>query len=151
MKVILLQNIKGVGQIGDIMNVSDGHARNFLFPRKLAKVANAVTLKEAEGLQKKREAMNLKDAENAKKAVATLAETKLKFQKKASSTGKLFSSVTKQEIANELTRRAGITVAVNMLDLGNHGEHIKKTGDHIISVQLANDLKADVRISVKAE
>ena len=91
MKVILLQNIKGFGQIGDIKNVSDGYARNFLFPKKLAKIATDGAIKEVEMLQKKREVMDAKNAERMQKAAEVLKDTAIEFQKKASPAGILFS------------------------------------------------------------
>lgn len=151
MKVILLQNIKGFGQIGDVKNVSDGHARNFLFPRKLAKIATENTLKEVATLSSKREAMALKNRETAEKAVTILASTSLEFKKKAGPTGTLFSSVTRHEIAHELTKRSGVKIETEMIDIGEHGEHIKHIGEHAITVELTNGLKADVKVSIKNE
>lgn len=150
MKVILLQNIKGFGQIGEIKNVSDGHARNFLFPRKLARVATEGALKDVEALQKKREIMNVKDKEDAEKAVAILKDSTLEFKKKASPAGTLFSSVTKHEIAQELTKKTGIKIDTDSLDLGEQGEHIKHIGEHEIKVNLGNDLEAPVKIRVSS-
>lgn len=148
MKVILLQNIKGLGQIGDVKNVSDGHARNFLFPRKLAKVATDGGLKEVESLQKHRAALNAKEQENAQKAAAMLKDTVVEFKKKASPTGTLFSSVSKQEIAEALTKQAGVKIDADMLDLGEHGGHIKHMGEHSITIDLAPDLKVEVKAKV---
>ena len=150
MKVILLQNIKGVGKIGDVINVSDGHARNFLFPKKLAKLASEGALKEIATLSSKREAMDLRDKANAERAVAVLTSTTIEFRKKASPTGTLFSSVTKQEIAGELTKQAKLEIHADMLDLGTHGEHIKHIGEHLIKVDLDYNLKPEVKISVKS-
>ena len=150
MKVILLQNIKWFGKIGDIKTVSDGHARNFLFPRKLAKIATENTVKEAEMLSKKREVMDLKDKENAEKALSLLKNSVLEFKKKASPAGTLFSSVTRHEIAHELTKKTGIKIETDSLDLGQHGEHIKHIGEHEIKVDLGNNLEAPVKIKVSS-
>lgn len=151
MKVILLQNIKGFGQIGEVKSVSDGHARNFLFPRKLAKIATENTLKEVATLSLKREAMTLKNQENAQKAMVTLATISLEFKKKASSTGTLFSSVTRHEIAHELTRQSGLKIETEMINIGEHGEHIKHLGEHVVIIELANGLKTDIKVSIKSE
>ena len=150
MKVILLQNIKGFGKIGDVKSVSDGHARNFLLPKKLVKIATDNALKEVATLSLKREAMDSRDQENAQKAVTALSVALIEFRKKASQTGTLFSSVTKKEIAAELTKHAGIKIEAEMLDLGVHGEHIKHVGEHIITLDLDNNLKSEVKISVKS-
>jgi len=151
MKIILLQNIKGFGRIGDVKNVSDGHARNFLFPKKLAKLATESGLKEVSALQQKRDVMNLKDKESVKKAVATLAETVIEFKKKASPTGTLFSSVNKEEIAKEVSNITGVRIDANMVNLGDLGEHIKHLGEHEALIELGHETKAPVKLLVKPE
>lgn len=150
MKVILLQNIKGFGKIGEVKSVSDGHARNFLFPRKLAKVADAGSLKEVDSLQKKRVAMDLKDKENTEKVIAVLASTSIEFQKKASPTGTLFSSVTKHEIAHELTKKTGVKIESDMIHITEQGEHLKHIGEHVITVDLGEGQKAEAKAIVKS-
>lgn len=72
MKVIILQNIKGIGQIGDVKEVSDGYGRNYLLPRKLAKPATDKTLKEAELLRSKREVLMKEQADKAKEIAEKL-------------------------------------------------------------------------------
>ena len=151
MKVILLQNIKGFGRVGEVKNVSDGHARNFLFPKKLARIASEGALKEATALQEKREIMNVQSKENSQKAVVILAEAVIEFKKKSSSAGKLFSSVSKNEIAKQISKITGMEIDVDMIDLGDLGEHIKQIGEHMITVNLGDGLKAQVKISVKSE
>ena len=99
MKVILLQNIKGVGGIGDIKNVADGYGRNFLLANKLAKIATDGTMKEAEFLKKKGEAEDKIVVEKAKEVADKAKDIVLEFTKKASKTGKLFASLTKEEVA----------------------------------------------------
>jgi large subunit ribosomal protein L9 len=151
MKVILLQNIKGFGKIGEIKNVSDGHARNFLFPRKLAKMATDGALKDAEALSKQREAMDMRDKENSQKALTVLNDTVLEFHKKASSAGTLFSSLTKEEVAKEITKKTAGEIDPGMIDFGEAGEHIKQVGEHVAVVTLGKGLQANVRIILKSE
>lgn len=151
MKVILLQNIKGFGKIGDIKNVSDGHARNFLFPKKLAKMATEGAVKEASTLRAQREVANLKDKENAQKAVELLEKITLEFSKKASPTGTLFSSVTKADIAKDLSKLTNMSIDAQMVDIAEHGEHIKQVGEHTATIDLGNNLSAQVKVTVKSE
>ncbi|MEK9157630.1 MAG: 50S ribosomal protein L9 [Patescibacteria group bacterium] len=151
MKVILLHNIKGFGKIGDVKNVSDGHARNFLFPKNLAKIASEGALKDVETLQARREAMDLKDKENAQRVVAVLEKSKLEFGKKASKAGTLFSSVTKQEIAHQVSKMTAVTIGADMIHLEEKGEHIKHVGEHTATIDLGNNLKAQVKIIVRNE
>lgn len=150
MKVILMQNVKGLGRVGEVKSVSDGHARNFLFPRKLAKVADAGGLKEVESLQKKQEAMSLKDKANTEKAIVILASTAIEFQKKASPAGTLFSSVTKHEIAQELTKKAGVKIESDMILITEQGEHLKHIGEHMITIDLGDGVKAPTKVIVKS-
>ncbi len=151
MKVIVLQNVKGFGRIGDIKNVSDGYARNFLFPKNLAKVATQSSEKEAEALQQKRDSSANLEKEAARKAAEALENTVIEVSKKASKTGTLFSSVTKDEIAKEVAKTAGIKVDAEMIDLGEHGEHIKHAGEHLISLGLAPDIRAQLKIVIKPQ
>lgn len=148
MKVILLQNIKGLGRIGDIKNVSDGYARNFLFAKNLAKVATAGSVKEAEELQKRREVANVADLETAKKAAGTMTGFVVEFSKKASTNGTLFSSVTKQEISHELSKKSGLKITPDMLTLDESGEHIKHTGEHKTIIEFTPEIKTEVTVKV---
>jgi large subunit ribosomal protein L9 len=149
MKVILLQNIKGFGKIGEVKSVSDGHARNFLFPRKLAKPADAGSMKEVDALQKRQAAMNAKDKENAKRAAEAINGKTIEFAKKASPTGTLFSSVSKHEVAKELSKVSSVHLETDMIDLGEQGEHIKHLGEHKITVDLG-ELSANATVSIKS-
>src|SRR3989344_8082783 len=98
MKVILLQNIKGFGQIGDVKNVSDGYARNFLLPRNLAKSANEGSLKEVESLKAKRVIMVETEKKNALEAVEKLKDLVIELTRKASKAGKLFAGIDKEDL-----------------------------------------------------
>ncbi len=151
MKVILLQNIKGYGQIGDVKNSSDGYARNYLLPRKLAKLATQGALNEVSFLKKKLEVTLKMEKEKALEVVEKVKDIVLEFTKKASKTGKLFASVTKAEIAGDLSKAIGAKVEAEMIDLGEHGEHIKKTGEHMIDIELAPEVKAQVKVVIKGE
>ena len=132
-------------------NVSDGHAKNFLFPKKLAKVASEGVLKEAETLQQNREIMSARDKENSQKAVKILAETVVEFKKKASSAGKLFSSVGKEEIAKQISKITGMNITTKMIDLGDAGEHIKQVGVCDIEINIREGLTAQTKITIKSE
>ena len=151
MKVILLQNIKGVGQIGDIKDVSDGYASNFLFPKKMARIATAGAEKEAQSLMKKRQVVAQKESEKTNAAVTALAAAHVEISKKASDAGTLFSSVSKEEIAKEASKLSGFKIDKSMIDLGEQGEHIKLVGEHVATINLGTDLKAELRITIKAQ
>ena len=151
MKVILLQNIKGFGRIGEIKNVSDGYARNMLFPKRLAKPATANVEKEAAELTKHREAITVLEEASARKAADALAQAHIEIAKKASTSGTLFSSVSKEEIAKAASKATGIGIDAGMIDLGEHGEHIKHVGEHAITVNLTSKVAASFNVSIKAD
>ena len=149
MRVILLQNIKGVGRIGDVKNVADGYGRNYLLANKLAKIATESTIKEAEALKKKYEAEEKIAFEKTKETADKAKGIVIEFTKKSSKTGKLFASLTKKEIAQELSRAVGGKVEPEMVNLGEHGEHIKQSGEHMIEVELVPGTKAEIKVVVK--
>ena len=151
MKVILLQNIKGVGRIGDVKNVADGYGRNFLLANKMAKIANETNMKEVEFLKKKAEVEDKIVNEKAKEIASKAKDLALEFTKKASSTGTLFASVTKEEIAEQLSKAVGGKIDPDSVDLKEHGEHLKQTGEHMIAVQLSPETTIEVKVVVKEE
>ena len=149
MKVILLQNIKGVGKVGDVKNVADGYGRNYLLANKLAKIATETTIKETEGLKKRNEAEMKVAHEKAREIAEKTKDLVLEFTKKASKTGKLFASLTKEEIAQELSKAIGAKVEPDMIDFKEHGEHIKQQGEHMVEVELAPEIKIEFKVIVK--
>ena len=151
MKVILLQNIKGFGRIGEIKNVSDGYARNMLFPKKLAKPATANAEKEAAELSKRRKEVTVMEEASARKAAETLTQAHIEITKKASTSGTLFSSVNKEEIAKAATKATGISIDAGMIDLGEHGEHIKHVGEHSITINFTSNVAASFNVKIKAD
>lgn len=145
MKVVLLADVKGSGKKGELVNVSDGYARNFLFPRKLAKEANAQAMNE------------LKNAEQAKqhkieveKAAASDAAQKIngktiKIYANAGQGGRLFGSVTSKEVAEELKK--GFAVEVDKRKLELSGE-IKSFGTYECEVKLYAGISAKIFVMV---
>lgn len=151
MRVIILQNIKGLGQMGDVRNVADGYARNFLLPRKIAKLATDAALKEVDSLKKKLETSQKLEIENIVKLAGQLKDVVLEFTRKATKTGKLYSAVTKEDIAEMLSKQSGYKVEPNSVNLDEHGGHIKQLGEHLVKVELAPDVIAEAKVKVSAE
>ncbi|MDP3696700.1 MAG: 50S ribosomal protein L9 [Candidatus Taylorbacteria bacterium] len=149
MKVILLQNIKGVGRIGDIKNVADGYGRNYLLANKMAKVATDSAIQEVEILKKKGEMEEKIAVEKAKEVAEKAKDITLEFTKKASKTGKLFASLTKEEVAEELSKAVGGKVEPDSIGFKEHGEHIKQAGEHVIEVELAPGIKVELKVVIK--
>ena len=156
MKVILLENIKGFGQIGDIKNVSDGYGRNFLLPRGKVKLATESSLKEVEGLKKKLSAMREVEKEDATKIADQLKDLVVEISRKATKTGKLFAGIDKDDLVKEIKKASGVSLKEDML---GHKEPIKHIGEHLVDINLLSaspnrgepDVKIQVKIVVKAE
>lgn len=145
MKVILLQNIKGIGQIGDVKDVSDGYGRNYLMPRKLAKVATPDTLKEAEKLRANRELIMKEEKEKAQQVADKLKDVSLELSEKTNEKGKLFAQVGKKEIAAKLKEKTGVQLEDDMIQMD---EHIKTTGEHSVQLELAPDVSVSIKVIV---
>lgn len=148
MKVILLDNIKGVGHIGDIRTVSDGYARNYLFPHKLAKLATKGIEKEAEALQKKRGILLEQEQKRAAEAQTKLNGLTVEVAERANDLGTLFAALGKKELIKKIRESSGVELTVDMIDLP---EPIKTTGEHTIALELSPELKAEIRVVVKPE
>lgn len=148
MKVILLDNIKGFGQIGDVKNVSDGYARNFLFPRKAAKAATPENLKEVDSLKNKLSAMQELDKKRAAELAESMKDLSIEFTRKATKTGKLFAAIDPADIVKKIKETSGAYITEDMV---KSEEPIKKIGEHSIELELTQDIKVPVKVMVKAE
>ena len=148
MKVILLHDVKSLGKRGDIKEVADGYARNFLFPKKLAQEAsrgNLNSINHESKLQADRDARALA---KAREFAETLAAQKLTVPAKCGDTGRLFGSITSADIAQALAAR-GIEVDKRKIDLP---EQVKTLGDHAAVIKLHAQVQCKVEFSVvKAE
>lgn len=133
MKVILLDNIKGVGKKDEIINASDGYARNFLFPKKLAVEANAENMTKLKGKQDAHQYKKSQEKEEAQKIAEKLKGILLKIAVKAGENGKIFGSITAKEIADHLKEQYKIEVDKKKIDLK---EPIKMLGSCTVSIKL---------------
>ncbi|MBO5410479.1 MAG: 50S ribosomal protein L9 [Clostridia bacterium] len=144
MKVILMQDVKGLGKKGELVNTSDGYARNFLFPRKLAAEANSQAmseLKNREASQKHKIDMEIAQAkENASK----LEGKTVKLTAKAGANGKLFGSVTAKDVAAVITNQFGIALDKRKVSV----EDIKTFGTFPVEVKLYNGISANMFVMV---
>ena len=148
MKVILLDNIKGYGQIGDVKNVSDGYGRNFLIPKGKAKLATPNSLKEVDNLKKKLSIMQEVEKETTLKVAEQLKDLTVEITRKATKTGKLFASIGKDDIVKEIKKTSGIQLQEEMI---GHPEPIKHIGEHLVDINLAPKVTAQIKITVKPE
>ena len=146
MRVILKREVRGLGRPGDIKDVADGYAQNFLLPKGLAIEATAGEMKH---LSQERQAEKLKKDRahaDAEALAARLATLTLVFKLKAGQQGKTFGSVTNKDIAEALKREHGIDLDRVSIQLG---EPVRALGTHNIEVRLLSDVRAKVTIAVE--
>ena len=147
MKVILLEEVRGSGKAGDVVNVSDGYARNMLIPRGLAVEATPQNIKQ---LEKKKEAMAKKFAEDKAAALEMkkkLEETTVEVKAKAGKSGKVFGSVTSADIADAL-QAMGFDVDKKKIQLDSP---IKTLGQDTVNVKLFTEVAAKIKVNVISE
>ena len=126
MKVVLLQDVKGKGKKGELCNVSDGYARNFLFPKKLAVEADNAALNELKNREEAQAHHKKEELAAAQKTASMLDGKEVCIKAKAGAGGKLFGSVTSKEIAAEIKNSIGIEIdrkKMNVADIKNYGEY----------------------------
>jgi len=148
MKVIFLTNIKGVAQIGDLKNVPDGYARNFLFPRRLAKIATPASEQEVQALQKKREALQQQEAQSIAELAKKLEGAAITLQGKANEQGTLFKGFEAQDIVATVKNQLGIELDREMVTLE---EHIKHVGEIEVPLDLNSETRVPLKVTVTAE
>ncbi len=147
MKVILTQDIKGQGKKGQLVEVSDGYARNFLFPRGLAKEANATNLNVMHGQQEAeayRKQMALDEANQMAEKLKTLS---VLVKAKAGENGKLFGSVTSKEVVEELLKQHHIKLDKKKLNLP---DGIKSLGVTDVEVKLHPGVTGVIKVKVES-
>lgn len=146
MKVILMQDVKGSGKKGDLVEVSDGYARNFLLPKKLAKIADNQALSELKS-QKEAQKFKIQEEIAKAKAIAKILDNKsIDIFAKAGKNGKLFGSVTAKEIAEEIKKCFDVNVDKRKIKLSMD---LKSYGSYDIEVKLYQGIIAKMRVNVK--
>ncbi len=145
MKVILTQDIKGVGKKDEIINANDGYARNFLLPRKLAVEANAQNMSELQGRKDSANFKKDQEKQNALSIQEKLTKVRLKVKVKAGENGKIFGSITSKEIATELKNGHGIEIDKKKILLK---DSIKETGVFNIEIKLYEGIIGKLKIDI---
>ena len=148
MKVILLQDVKSLGKKGEIVNVNDGYARNFILPNKLGLEANGKNMNDLK-LQKNNEAKVAKEhLEAAKELAKQLEAGKVEVAIKVGEGGKVFGSVSNKEIAAEVKKQLGLEIDKKKVQLK---DALKTLGTHKVPVKLHPEVTAEVTVEVKEE
>ena len=145
MKVILLDNIKGVGKKDEVINASDGYARNYLFPRKLAVEANTENMSKLKARNDSKEYKKDLEKQDALKICEKLKGILLKIKVKSGEYGKIFGSITAKEISEELKKQYKIEIDKKKIELE---ESIKTLGIAEIKVRLYEGIYGKLRIDV---
>jgi len=148
MKVLLLRDHDKLGKAGDIKNVADGYARNFLLPRRLAVLATAGALKQAETIRRAEERRRAKLFAEAQAVANQLTGTTLIFRALASETGKLYGSITAGDIAEAVQREKGIELDKRRIELR---EPLRSLGTHTVSVRLAAELVPSLTVIIEPQ
>jgi len=147
MKVILSEDVKNLGLMGEVVNVSDGYARNFLFPKKFAVEANTKNLKEFEHNKKIIKEKAAKINQSFKSIAEKLSSLSLTIKAKTGEDDKLFGSVTNMNIADALAL-AGHNIDKKKIIMD---EPIKKLGEYSVTIKLHTDVSAEVKVNVVQE
>ena len=144
MKVVLLSDVKGHGKKGELCNVSDGYARSFLFPKKLAVEADNAALNELKN-REQAAAHHKQEEINAANATAKALNGKeVVIKAKAGSNGKLFGSVTSKEIAAEIKNKLGIEIDKKKMSVAD----IKNFGEYTAEIKLYQGISAKITVKV---
>ena len=145
MKVVLLQDVKGQGKKGQVINVSDGYAHNFLFPKKLAAVADAKVLNEIANKEASEKHKRDLEIAAAKELSAKLAATVVKINLPSGADGKIYGSVTTKDIAEALEKQHGIAIDKRKVVLD---AAIKAYGSYALDVKLYPEITGKINVVV---
>ena len=148
MKVILLENVKSLGKKGEIVNVNDGYARNFILPKKLGLEANNKNLNDLKLQKNNEKKVAQENLDAAKELAAELSAGKVELAIKVGEGGRTFGSVSSKEIAVAVKDQMQLDIDKKKIQLK---ESIKSLGTHIVTVKLHPEVSAELKVVVKEE
>lgn len=148
MKVFLKRDVPGLGKANEIKNVSDGYARNYLFPKGLAAPATEGNLKAAQVFAETQKAREERIRERSQHIAEQLNTKTLKFKAKAGETGRLYGSITSADIATEIGRALNMTFDKHWLVLERP---IREVGTHAIDIKLDGGVRTQAHVIVETE
>ncbi|MCL2405457.1 MAG: 50S ribosomal protein L9 [Defluviitaleaceae bacterium] len=147
MKVILLEDVKGTGKKGQVVNASDGHARNFLFPRKLAVEATDANLHALNTQQKKAEHKVAQEVKAAQEIAEKLQAKPIKISVKVGEKGRMFGSISNKEVAEATQSQLGVVVDKKKIVLT---EPVKSVGTYTATAKLHPQVSAKIDVEIVA-
>ena len=148
MKVILLENVKSLGKKGEIVNVNDGYARNFILPKKLGVEATGKNLNDLKLQKNNEKKVAQENLDAAKELAAELSAGKVELAIKVGEGGRTFGSVSSKEIAVAVKDQMQLDIDKKKIQLK---ESIKSLGTHIVTVKLHHEVSAELKVVVKEE
>lgn len=146
MKVILLQDVKGLGKKGDVVNAKDGYARNFLFPKNLAKEATEGNMKVLEEQKTAKKLRQQEELAKAKELAAKISELTVELKGKSGDNGKLFGSITTKDISVALKKQHNISIDKRKIDI--EGGNIKTIGVTNVEIKVYPNVTAELKVKV---
>ncbi len=148
MKVILKKYQENLGDVGDIVKVKDGYAKNYLIPNDVAVEASKGNIKQMKLIKKSLQKIEAKNIEEAEKIAQQLEDLELNFKVKTSEEGKLYGSITNKDIAERIAEERNIEVDKKKVDLE---DHLKDVGSYDVEIKLYKDVKIKVKVNVEGE
>ncbi|WP_277212715.1 50S ribosomal protein L9 [Isoptericola croceus] len=146
-KLILTHEVTGLGEPGDVVEVKDGYARNFLIPRSLATPWTKGAESQVSAIRKARKARELSTREDAEAAAASIQSKAYTIEAQAGESGRLFGAVTTADIATAVASAGGPSVDKRKIEIG---QPIKSTGVHTVSIRLHPEVSAKIELEVVA-
>ena len=148
MKVILRSDISGLGKRGDIVDVADGHGRNFLLPRGLALKASDGALSQAAAMRRRRDLRDAADRESAQTVATVLVSKVIEVSAKAGPEGRLYGSIHAADVAEAVSAQAGVEIDRKKLSVP---DHIKTVGEYSVAAHPHPDVEFSFTINVVAQ
>jgi large subunit ribosomal protein L9 len=147
MKVLLIKDVYKLGRAGDVKKVADGYGRNFLLPQKMAVLATPGAIKTAENIRSKAAEKRVILNDEMSVVARALEKVQLSFGARAGETGKLYGSITSQEVADALQKKTGYALKRQQLDM----QPLRALGDHTVRIRLTMDLIPEIKVTVFRE
>lgn len=147
MEVLMINNVPRVGRKGQIIKVAEGYARNYLFPRNFAIPATEGAKKHLDLMKTSWENQAMRERKAFEDMAGKLEGMLLKITKRAGDKGRLFGSVTSQELSDEIKRQAGLEIDKKLVV----ADHIKEIGEHPITIRFTGEVKAHLKVVVAPE
>ena len=148
MKVILTQDVKAQGKKGQLIEVSDGYARNFLFPKKLAIEANAQAMNELKNRESSEKHRIEVETAQAKETAEKLSKIKLVIKTSCADDGRLYGAITSNDLSEELKKTSGLLIDKRKINLD---KPIKTCGDYVIDVKLYPEIVGRLAVSISKD